>query len=78
MIPEDIIYDTDILKNILGGDVPNVSKEQDAKKKIKKISDMTRMDISAIESVLIYWFIKRKNLDYQSIVDCLNKIIERI
>lgn len=78
MIPEDIIYDTDILKKILGEDVPDVSEEQDAKKKIKKISDMTDMDISTIESTLIHWFIKRKNSDYQSIVDCLNKIIERI
>lgn len=76
MIPEDIIYDTDILKQILGEDIPDVSEEQDAKKKIKKISDIVGMDINTIESTLIYWFIKRKNSDYQSIVDCLNKIIE--
>lgn len=76
MIPEDIIYDADILKKILGEDIPDVSEEQNSKKKIKKISDETEMDITTIENTLIYWFIKRKNSDYQSIVDCLSKIIE--
>lgn len=77
-IPEDIVYDEEKLKVLLGEDgFPDVSKEGDSKKKLKKISDTMGQGIEEIESYLVYWFVKQKNTDYQNILDRLKKIIER-
>lgn len=77
IIPEDIIYDEARLKIILGEDgFPDVSREKDAKQKLKKIADEMGQDISAIEYQLIYWFVKQKNSDYQQILEILKGIIE--
>ncbi|EJU08394.1 ATP-dependent nuclease [Fusobacterium hwasookii] len=76
MIPEDIIYDIDVIKKILDEDIPDFSAEKNSKEKLKKIADKTKMEITTIENMLIYHFIKRKNSDYKNIVDFLNKIIE--
>lgn len=76
-IPENIVYDETRLKVLLGEDgFPNVSKEGDSKKKLKKISDAMGQGIEEIESYLVYWFVKQKNADYQYILDRLRKIIE--
>lgn len=62
---------------ILGeDDFPDVSHEQDSKKKLKKIPDEMEQDICAIEYQLIYWFAKQKNADYQCILEMLKSIIE--
>lgn len=77
LIPEDIIYNEARLKMILGEDgFPDVSHEQDSKKKLKKIADEMGQDIGAIEYQLIYWFAKQKNADYQYILEMLKSIIE--
>jgi len=76
-IPEDIVYDEARLKVLLGEDgFPDVSKEGDSKKKLKKISDAMGQGIEEIGSYLVYWFIKQKNADYKYILDRLRKIIE--
>ena len=77
MIPEDIIYDEERLKIILGEDgFPDVSREKNSKEKLKKIADEMGQDIDAIEYQLIYWFSKKKNSDYQYILETLKRIIE--
>lgn len=77
VIPEDIIYDESRLKILLGEDgFPDVSQEKDSKKKLKKISDIMGQEIGALEYQLIYWFVKRKNEDYQCILEMLKSIIE--
>lgn len=77
MIPEDIIYNETRLKSILGeDDFPDISNEKDAKAKLKKLADSMGQEIEQIEYQLIYWFIKQKNSDYQTILDTLKEIIE--
>ena len=77
-IPEDIIYNEMRLKQFLGEeDFPDVSQEEDSKKKLKKISDITGQEIGALEYQLIYWFVKQKNSDYKCILEMLKGIIER-
>lgn len=78
IIPEDIIYNEDRLKVLLGEDgFPDVSQEKDSKAKLKKISDITGQDIDAIEYQLVYWFVKQKNSNYIDILTKLKDIIER-
>lgn len=78
IIPEDIIYNEDRLKVLLGEDgFPDVSQEKNSKAKLKKISDITGQDIGAIEYQLVYWFVKQKNSDYIDILTKLKDIIER-
>lgn len=75
-IPEDIVFDVGRLKVLLGEeDFPDISEEEHSKAKIKKISDVTREDVHTIENYLIYWFIKSKNEDYQTILSILKQII---
>lgn len=77
MIPEDIIYNENLLKSILGEEgFPNVEGEKDAKAKLKKLDDSMGQGIEQIEYQLLYWFIKKKNTDYQTIVCMLKEIIE--
>ena len=77
MIPEDIIYNENLLKSILGEEgFPNVEGEKDAKAKLKKLADSMGQGIEQIEYQLLYWFIKKKNTDYQTIVCMLKEIIE--
>lgn len=76
-IPEDIIYDEEYLKTILGEEnFPNVSKEKNAKEKLKKIADEVDQDINTIEEMLIYNFVRNCNDDYYYILEILKKIIE--
>lgn len=78
VIPEDIIYNEERLKILLGEeDYPDVSQEKNSKIKLKKISDTKGQDIGAIEYQLVYWFAKQKNSDYQYILAMLKDIIER-
>lgn len=78
VIPEDIIYNEDQLKRMLGeDDFPDVSQEKNAKAKLKKVADSVGQDIGAIEYQLVYWFAKQKNSDYNDILVMLRAIIER-
>lgn len=77
IIPEDIIYDENRLKMILGEDgFPDISEEKDAKAKLKKLADSMGQEIDQIEYQLTYWFIKQKNSDYHTILRTLKEIIE--
>ena len=77
IIPEDIIYDELRLRILLGeNEFPDVSQEENSKKKLKAISDATGQEIDALEYQLIYWFAKQKNSDYQYILAMLKRIIE--
>lgn len=77
MIPEDIIYNENRLKSILGEEgFPNLEGEKDAKAKLKKLADSMGQGIEEIEYQLVYWFIKQKNADYQTIACMLKEIIE--
>lgn len=76
-IPEDIIYNENRLKIILGEDgFPDISEEKDTKAKLKKLADSMGQDIGQIEYQLTYWFIKQKNTDYYTILRTLKEIIE--
>lgn len=76
-IPEDIIYDENRLKLIFGNEnFPDVSKEKNNKMRLKKIADCMEQDINTLEDILIYWFAKNKNDDYNYILQILKKIIE--
>lgn len=78
IIPEDIIYNEERLKVLLGEDgFPDVSEEKNSKARLKKISDITGQDIGAIEYQLVYWFVKQKNADYIDILTKLKNILDR-
>lgn len=76
MIPEDIIYNENRLKSILGEEnFPDVSNEKDTKAMLKKLADSMGQEIEQIEYQLTYWFIKEKNTDYYAILHVLKEII---
>lgn len=77
MIPEDIVYNENYIKTLLGVDeIPDSVKEvQNSKAKIKKWSEESGMDLQLIEKYLVYQFVKLKNDLYQEILSTLRKII---
>lgn len=76
-IPEDIVYNEDYLKKLLGTeDIPDsVLQEQNSKAKIKKWSEESGMSLQLIEQYLVFQFVKVKNDIYKEIVSTLLKII---
>ena len=78
MIPEDIIYNENLLKSILGEEgFPNVEGEKDAKAKLKKLADSMGQGIEQIEYQLLYWFIKKKRIQIiRLLYVCLKKSLK--
>ena len=77
VIPEDIVYDEDYIKTLLGiEDTPNsVLQEHNSKAKIKKWSEESGMSLQLIEQYLVFRFIKAKDDIYQEILSTVRKII---
>ena len=76
-IPEDIVYNEDYLKKLLGTeDIPDsVLQEQNSKAKIKKWSEESGMSLQLIEQYLVFQIVKVKDDIYEEIVSTLLKII---
>ncbi len=77
--PEDILYNESCLKRFLGMDeLPDLSKANSTKGKLKIISDTTGQKMDQIEYQLRYWFIKEKENKkyYKDLLSTLRNIIE--
>ena len=78
MIPEDIIYDEEYLRNICGQrEFPNLNGDRDSKAKLFHIANSLRISIGSIEQLLISQFIIKKEEDYKTIARLVHMIAER-
>lgn len=75
-IPEDIIFNIEYIKNIFNDfDLKSLDDKKTGKQKIKYLSDNTIKDVKAIEKMLIYNFIKKKDKNYNDILEKLKRIL---
>lgn len=78
VIPEDIIYDEEYLRNICGQwEFPNLSGDGNSKAKLFHIANSLGISIGSIEQLLISQFIKKKEEDYKTIARLVHMIAER-
>lgn len=78
VIPEDIIYDEEYLRNICGQwEFPNLSGDGNSKAKLFHIANSLEISIGSIEQLLISQFIKKKEEDYKTIARLVHMIAER-
>ena len=78
VIPEDIIYDEEYLRNICGQwEFPNLSGDGNSKAKLFHIANSLGISIGSIEQLLISQFIKKKQEDYKTIARLVHMIAER-
>lgn len=78
VIPEDIIYDEEYLRNICGQwEFPNLSGDGNSKAKLFHIANLLGISIGSIEQLLISQFIKKKEEDYKTIARLVHMIAER-
>ena len=78
VIPEDIIYDEEYLRNICGQrEFPDLSGDRDSKAKLFHIANSLGISIGSIEQLLISQFIIKKEEDYKTIARYVHMIAER-
>ena len=75
--PDLYLLSKDINETVVCFGSARVWPEKEAKSRLEKAQkEYEAGKIEQIEYLLIYWFIKQKNSDYQTILDTLKKIIE--